>query len=365
MVRGARVRVAREFGDWLMLTLGDNVLDLQGDAHAVAGPHYFTPEIGRWPRGTGVEVSIEVEEIDGLYERALALGIDVVKPIQDRPWKARDFRVADPDGYFLRFTTPLRGERAEPAQPTDSAVRRHEVEREAGADDPVGRVDDLADPQVDDDAREQVGLLGRDPVARGQPLDHPPDGVLGAAHEIGFDAGRGEDAAGGDRVGRALEGGARQSQIAPEREPEAAARLGLDGRAADLAVALACVAVAGAEPRALDLDREVDRRARDELADVDVAPDARGGTTENGWPGPAGQTPTTPGNGAVGTLQAERVDEPVADVPVQQAGLREVFGEEPEARARSTSSPRCRPRTRGCRPGGRRRAGRPRRRSGR
>lgn len=104
-------RVLREYGDWQMLVLGDNVIDLQGDAHAVAGPHYFTPEIVRWPRGTGVEISVEVDDIDLLYERARALGFDIVKPIQDRPWKARDFRMADPDGYFLRFTTPLRRER--------------------------------------------------------------------------------------------------------------------------------------------------------------------------------------------------------------------------------------------------------------
>lgn len=104
-------RLLREYGDWQMLALGDNAIDLQGDTHAVAGPHYFTPEIGRFPRGTGVEISFEVEAIDELYERALMLGVDIVKPIQDRPWKARDFRVADPDGYFLRFTTPLRREK--------------------------------------------------------------------------------------------------------------------------------------------------------------------------------------------------------------------------------------------------------------
>jgi lactoylglutathione lyase len=103
--------VVRHWEDWAMLALGDNVLDLQGDAHAVEGPHYFTPEIGRFPRGTGVEISIEVEDVDALYERARTLGVDIVKPIQDRPWKARDFRIADPDGYFLRITTPLRRER--------------------------------------------------------------------------------------------------------------------------------------------------------------------------------------------------------------------------------------------------------------
>ncbi|MBM4407715.1 MAG: hypothetical protein FJ038_03725 [Chloroflexi bacterium] len=104
-------RLVREYGDWQMLALGDNIIDLQGDGHATAGPHYFTPEIGRFPRGTGVEISIEVEAIDEFYARVRGLGVDIVKPIQDRPWKARDFRVADPDGYFLRFTTPLRRER--------------------------------------------------------------------------------------------------------------------------------------------------------------------------------------------------------------------------------------------------------------
>ena len=103
--------VVRHWEDWAMLALGDNVLDLQGDTHAVAGPHYFTPEISRFPRGTGVEIAIEVEDVDGLYERARRLGVDIVKPIQDRPWDARDFRISDPDGYFLRFTTPLHRER--------------------------------------------------------------------------------------------------------------------------------------------------------------------------------------------------------------------------------------------------------------
>ena len=115
-------RVLREYGDWQMLALGDNVLDLQGDAHALEGPHYFTPEIGRWPRGTGVEISIEVADVDGYYERALALGVEIVKRIQDRPWKARDFRVADPDGYFLRFTTPLRRERVTASERGDEAA---------------------------------------------------------------------------------------------------------------------------------------------------------------------------------------------------------------------------------------------------
>jgi lactoylglutathione lyase len=33
-------------------------------------------------------------------------GYPLAAPMQDRPWGLRDFRVADPDGYYLRITTP-------------------------------------------------------------------------------------------------------------------------------------------------------------------------------------------------------------------------------------------------------------------
>jgi len=102
--------VMKRWEDWVLLRRGEIKLGLQGDAHATAGPHYFTPNIGRRPRGTGVEVSIQVDDVDAEYAKAQAAGLDIVKPIQDRPWKARDFRIADPDGYFLRITSPLRGE---------------------------------------------------------------------------------------------------------------------------------------------------------------------------------------------------------------------------------------------------------------
>jgi lactoylglutathione lyase len=103
-------RVLKRWEDWLILERDGVKLTLQGDAHAVAGPHYFTPDIGRRPRGTGVEVAVQVDDVDALYAVAQAKGLNIVKPIQDRDWGARDFRVADPDGYFVRFTSPLRGE---------------------------------------------------------------------------------------------------------------------------------------------------------------------------------------------------------------------------------------------------------------
>ncbi len=97
----------RQRGDWVQLARGGALLVVQGDTHAVAGGHYFSPYIDRRPRGVGVEVVVEVDDVDALHAAARERGIDIVKPLQLRPWAARDFRVADPDGYFIRFTSKL------------------------------------------------------------------------------------------------------------------------------------------------------------------------------------------------------------------------------------------------------------------
>ena len=102
--------IAKRYEDWILLQRGDIKITIQGDSHVVAGPHYFTPNIAQVPRGTGVEVSIQVADVDAEHIRAKTAGLNIVKGMQDRPWGARDFRIADPDGYFLRITSPLQGE---------------------------------------------------------------------------------------------------------------------------------------------------------------------------------------------------------------------------------------------------------------
>ena len=72
------------------------------------------------PYGRGVNFMIEVAEIDRLHSRVLAAGFTVVIPLEERWYRQNEvenghkqFVVADPDGYLLRFSTSL-GQR--PAQ---------------------------------------------------------------------------------------------------------------------------------------------------------------------------------------------------------------------------------------------------------
>jgi predicted lactoylglutathione lyase len=41
-------------------------------------------------------------EVDELFERWKQTGAEIVEAVEDKPWKLREFRVADPDGNQLR-----------------------------------------------------------------------------------------------------------------------------------------------------------------------------------------------------------------------------------------------------------------------
>jgi lactoylglutathione lyase len=69
------------------------------------GPGFTQQRLAR-DHGAGVEIVLETPDLDALYERVQRSGYPLAAPMQDRPWGLRDFRVADPDGYYLRITTP-------------------------------------------------------------------------------------------------------------------------------------------------------------------------------------------------------------------------------------------------------------------
>lgn len=64
--------------------------------------HYF--RAGADERsGIGVEIVLEVDDISA-YERQARLTGAIFEPMQHRPWGLWDFRVLDPDGYYIRVT---------------------------------------------------------------------------------------------------------------------------------------------------------------------------------------------------------------------------------------------------------------------
>ena len=54
---------------------------------------------------TGVEFVIEVADLPAERDRIVAAGAELEADLQTRPWGLADFRLFDPDGHYLRFTT--------------------------------------------------------------------------------------------------------------------------------------------------------------------------------------------------------------------------------------------------------------------
>ncbi|MGW0562780.1 VOC family protein [Streptomyces sp. NPDC003016] len=54
---------------------------------------------------TGVEIVLEVDDVHAEHVRATEAGWPLAAPLQRRPWGLTDFRVRDPDGYYVRITS--------------------------------------------------------------------------------------------------------------------------------------------------------------------------------------------------------------------------------------------------------------------
>jgi uncharacterized glyoxalase superfamily protein PhnB len=69
---------------------------------------------GRPPAGKQpVEIYLEVEDVDGLYQRLKKKGVKISDPLTLQWWGDRTFKVLDPNGYEIWFYTNV----AEPKPP--------------------------------------------------------------------------------------------------------------------------------------------------------------------------------------------------------------------------------------------------------
>jgi lactoylglutathione lyase len=97
--------VREERGDYASLRSGDILLGIGPISRLPEREGYFTRGIASQRRGLGVEIVMEVDDLTAAHRRVLDSGHPVFEPPQQRPWGLWDFRIVDPDGYYLRVTS--------------------------------------------------------------------------------------------------------------------------------------------------------------------------------------------------------------------------------------------------------------------
>jgi len=48
-------------------------------------------------------ISIEVEDVDAVHDKAVELGLPIVYPLTNEPWNVRRFFVTDPNGVIMNI----------------------------------------------------------------------------------------------------------------------------------------------------------------------------------------------------------------------------------------------------------------------
>lgn len=51
------------------------------------------------------DLSIEVADVDAVYDQAIARGLKIVYPLTDEPWGVRRFFVTDPNGKIINVVS--------------------------------------------------------------------------------------------------------------------------------------------------------------------------------------------------------------------------------------------------------------------
>ena len=89
----------------------------KGDLILALGPMESLPENHHLRRagldvefGIGLELCLYVDdaELDDVYAHVCKVAQTGVGELRLRPWGLRDFRIVDPDGYYIRITPPDR-----------------------------------------------------------------------------------------------------------------------------------------------------------------------------------------------------------------------------------------------------------------
>jgi lactoylglutathione lyase len=99
------VRDETPLDKYLVMKLGENILCFWGGDERIYNHGYFKNFPKDSKRGYGIEIVIMVSELEKYYYR-IKDQVKVVASLKLWPWGVKDFRIEDPNGFYLRFSEP-------------------------------------------------------------------------------------------------------------------------------------------------------------------------------------------------------------------------------------------------------------------
>jgi hypothetical protein len=87
-------------------SIGNTSINFYGDKEKVSQHKYFADFPTNTPKGYEVEITVPVSDVKGLWEEVKDKIPEkqIAQPLTLKRWNKWDFRVADPFGFYVRFT---------------------------------------------------------------------------------------------------------------------------------------------------------------------------------------------------------------------------------------------------------------------
>jgi predicted enzyme related to lactoylglutathione lyase len=82
-----------------------NVIIGIGPINKLSKNHHFNPNLKNTQKGYGAEIVLEVDDLSEVYEQVKSSGYPIHGDLAMQSWGLEDFRLVDPDGYYLRITS--------------------------------------------------------------------------------------------------------------------------------------------------------------------------------------------------------------------------------------------------------------------
>lgn len=95
--------------DHLMLDMDDMAIVFVEDDDVVRAHPMLEQRLGMFPRGIGVTFHFEVNDIEGISDAIQEEGLEILYPLEVKPYGVKEMWCFDPDGYLIVLDEPVHG----------------------------------------------------------------------------------------------------------------------------------------------------------------------------------------------------------------------------------------------------------------
>ncbi|KAB0666940.1 VOC family protein [Oryzomonas japonica] len=93
--------------DYLVMDMGNMALIFVEEDDVIRSHPMLEPRFSMFPRGIGMTLHFRVDDIEGISEAIVEEGLELLYPLEVKPYGIKELWCFDPDGYLVVLDEPI------------------------------------------------------------------------------------------------------------------------------------------------------------------------------------------------------------------------------------------------------------------